>query len=68
MQREALLAEIRREPNPEEVASLHSAGLSETALKFVKQQSSFVHKVQKTFVDLVIFLQNLIVLRGRNEY
>ena len=47
-QRESLLAAIWREPNPQEAASLHSAGLSETAMKFVKQQSSFVHKVEKT--------------------
>ena len=46
-QRQALLAAIRREPNPEEVASLHSAGLTETAVEFVKQQSAFVHKVTR---------------------
>ena len=47
-QREWLLAAIRREPDPQEAASLHSAGLSETAVKFVKQQSCFVHNVKKT--------------------
>ena len=51
-QREAVLDEIRQSPNPTEVASLHTAGLSETAVEFVNQQSSFVHSVCFSIITL----------------
>ena len=54
VQREGLLAEIRRQPNPEEAASLHSAGFSESAVKFVKQQSPFVRKVGGCSYSVII--------------
>ena len=64
-QHQALLAAIRREPNPGEVASLHSAGLTETAVEFVKQQSAFVHKVILQLPKAVqTFLYNSVLLTG----